>query len=147
MKINLKIKNQNTLLLIIAAITTIGAIACGVWYFIPHPPHADIVTLEDAKDFKKAEDWYKVTRWEVVSVDMSAYDKSKDEYGFFGKVTLKGAGDPVYAALTKKDGGEDYSIEEGDVVYAKTSNLEKNFLFGNMVTGDILYIEKGGAKK
>lgn len=147
MKFNLKIKNQNKLLLIIAAIATIGAIACGVWYLIPHPPHADIVTLEDAKDFKKAEDWYKVTRWEVVSVDMSAYDKSKDEYGYFGKVTLKGADGPVYAALTKKDGGEDYSIEEGDVVYAKTSSLEKNFLFGNMVTGDILYIEKGGAKK
>lgn len=144
MKFN--IKNQNKLLLIVAAIAMIGAIGCGIWYFTPHPPHADIVTLEDAKDFKKAEDWYKVTRWEVVSVDMSAYDKSKNEYGYFGKVTLKNADGPVYAALTKKDGGEDYSIEEGDVVYAKTSNLEKNFLFGNMVTGDILYIEKGGAK-
>lgn len=148
MKLNFKIKNQNRLLLIIAIITMLGAGGCLVWYLIPRPPHAEIVTISDVKEFKSAEDWYgKVTRWEVVSTTTQGYDPKKDEYGFLGRVRIKGASDTVIAGLSTKGKNKKYDIEKGDVVYAKTYEVAKLPVLGNLIKGDILYVEKGGANK
>nr|DAR94989.1 MAG TPA: hypothetical protein [Caudoviricetes sp.] len=139
-------KRINLILLIIGITAAVAGIATAAFLLIPHPPHADIVSVEDVKEFDEKSDFYKVTRWEVVSVDLQGYDKDKNEYGFFGQVKLQDDEEPSYAGLGIRKGGQNVNLEPGDVVYAKTYDYTDNPLFGIIFKGDILYVEKGGAK-
>lgn len=146
MKNNFKIKNYLFLIFSTIAIFSVGSSL--IWSLLPHPPHAEIASISDIKNFESAEDWYeKVVRWEVLSVTTQGYDSKKDEYGFLGYVRIKGASDKVIAGLSTKGKNKKYDLEEGDIVYAKTYGIEKVPLLGNLVKGDILYVEKKGANK
>lgn len=145
-------KTNNRLFFIFSIIAIISVFSVGtfsIWYAsTTRPPHAEITSISDIKNFKSAEDWYgKVVRWEVLSVTTQNYDSKKDEYGFLGYVRITGASDMVIAGLSTKDKNKKYDIEEGDIVYAKTYGIEKVPLLGNLVKGDILYVEKKGSNK
>lgn len=146
MKNNFKIKNHLFIIFSIITVFSIGGFL--IWSLSPRPPHAEIASISDIENFKSAEDWYgKVTRWEILSVTTQGYDSKKDEYGFLGYVRINGASDKVIAGLSTKGKNKKYDIEEGDIVYAKTYDIEKVPLLGNLVKGDILYVEKKGANK
>lgn len=144
-------KNKNRSFYIFSIITILAVFGAGcfsIWYISPRPPHAEIASISDIKNFKSAEDWYgKVVRWEVLSVTIQDYDSKKDEYGFLGYVKISGASDDVMAGLGVEGKNKKYNIEEGDVVYAKTYGVEKVPLLGNLVKGEILYVEKKGVNK
>lgn len=141
---------KRTILLTMMVLMTLFVAGASVWYFaIPHPPKADITTLQELKDKVKSEDDFidKVVRWEVRDPHpIGGYDPDKKAYGFLGKVDVTGSSDPIYAGLTVLNADPNMKIRTGDVLYVKTTEFQSDSPFGPFLKGNVLYIEKGNKK-
>lgn len=130
--------------IIFAIIITVISAGVGYWYFSPKAPKADIVTITDLHQLKTDEDWEgKIIRWEITESTLESYDQNNDKYAFLGKVKVKGAPGETYGQFNMYDVHKRPNILVGDILYVQVTELENNAVFGAMVKGDILYIEKG----
>lgn len=130
--------------IIFAIIITVISVGVGYWYFSPKAPKADIVTITDLHQLKTDEDWEgKIIRWEITESTLESYDQNNDKYAFLGKVKVKGAPGETYGQFNMYDVHKRPNILVGDILYVQVTELENNAVFGAMVKGDILYIEKG----
>lgn len=131
--------------IIIFALLFVFTIAgVGVWYFSPKAPKADIVTITDLHQLNTDEDWQgKIIRWEVVQNSIDSFDEESGKYGFLGKVKVKGSPGDTYGQFNMYDLSDQPHVRSGDILYVQVTELESNTVFGPMVKGDILYIEKG----
>lgn len=130
--------------IIFAIIIAVISAGVGYWYFSPKAPKADIVTITDLHQLKTDEDWEgKIIRWEITESTLESYDQNNDKYAFLGKVKVKGAPGETYGQFNMYDVHKRPSILVGDILYVQVTELENNAVFGAMVKGDILYIEKG----
>lgn len=130
--------------IIFAIIIAVISAGVGYWYFSPKAPKADIVTITDLHQLKTDEDWEgKIIRWEITESTLESYDQNNDKYAFLGKVKVKGAPGETYGQFNMYDVHKRPNILVGDILYVQVTELENNAVFGAMVKGDILYIEKG----
>ena len=130
--------------IIFAVILIFISAGVGIWYFSPKPPKADIVTITDLHQLNTDEDWKgKVIRWEITESTLESYDQNNEKYGFLGKVKVKGAPGETYGQFNMYDVHKRPDVRIGDVLYVQVTELEQNIVFGAVVKGDILYIEKG----
>lgn len=130
--------------IIFAAVLVLISAGVGYWYFSPKAPKADIVTITDLHQLKTDEDWEgKIIRWEITESTLESYDQNNDKYAFLGKVKVKGAPGETYGQFNMYDVHKLPNILVGDILYVQVTELEQNIVFGAMVKGDILYIEKG----
>ena len=132
------------IVVIFAVIVTLISAGVGIWYFSPKPPKADIVTITDLHQLNTDEDWQgKIIRWEITESTLESYDQNNKKYAFLGKVKVKGAPGETYGQFNMYDVHKRPNILIGDVLYVQVTELEQNIVFGAVVKGDILYIEKG----
>lgn len=130
--------------IIFAVIIAFISAGVGIWYFTPKPPKADIVTISDLHQLNTDKDWQgKVIRWEVTENSLDGFDEESGKYSFLGKVKVKGSPGDTYGQFNMYDMPDQPSVRKGDVLYVQVTELEDNAVFGAMVKGDILYIEKG----
>lgn len=132
------------IVVIFAVIVTLISAGVGIWCFSPKPPKADIVTITDLHQLNTDEDWQgKIIRWEITESTLESYDQNNEKYAFLGKVKVKGAPGETYGQFNMYDVHKRPNVLIGDVLYVQVTELEQNIVFGAVVKGDILYIEKG----
>lgn len=131
------------IIIFVLLIGFVGA-GVGVWYLTPKAPKADIVTITDLHQLNTDEDWQgKIVRWEVTENSLDSFDEESGKYSFLGKVKVKGSPGDTYGQFNMYDMPDQPSVRKGDILYVQVTELEDNAVFGAMVKGDILYIEKG----
>lgn len=137
-------KKKPTIFTVIAVLVFLGIGFC-VYHFTPHPPKADIITMADVNQLNTDEDWHgKVVRLEITDNSLESYNKDTKKYGFLGKVKVKGSPGEVYGQFNMYDQPNIPNVLIGDVFYVRVTELSgKGSVFGPMIKGDIIYIEKG----
>lgn len=135
---------KHKFIIIFALLFVFTSAGVGVWYFSPKAPKADIVTITDLHQLNTDEDWQgKIIRWEVVQNSIDSFDEESGKYGFLGKVKVKGSPGDTYGQFNMYDLSDQPHVRSGDILYVQVTELEQNIVFGAVVKGDILYIEKG----
>lgn len=137
-------KKTPTMFTVIAVLVFLGIGFC-VYHFTPHPPKADIVTVADVHQLDTDADWKgKIARLEITESSLESYDKETLKYDFLGKVKVKGSPGEVYGQFNMYDVHNLPNIYIGDILYVRVVGLEgKSNVFGPMIKGDIIYVEKG----
>lgn len=137
-------KKKPTIFTVITVLVFLGIGFC-VYHFTPHPPKADIVTVADVNQLDTDADWKgKIARLEITESSLESYDKETLKYGFLGKVKVKGSPGEVNGLFNMWDVHNLPNIHIGDILYVRVTGLEgKGNVFGPMIKGDIIYVEKG----
>ena len=137
-------KKKPTIFTVIAVLVFLGIGFC-VYHFTPRPPKADIITVADVNQLDTDADWKgKIARLEITESSLESYDKETLKYAFLGKVKVKGSPGEVYGQFNMWDVHNLPNIHIGDILYVRVTGLEgKDNVFGPMIKGDIIYVEKG----